>query len=73
MIDNFKLFGKYTFNNKVEAQSLLSVAPMTLFGSNVDGTISEEEKEFLKIRATNVGLYILGATCTSLEGLAFDK
>ena len=46
---------------------------MTLFGSNVDGTISEEEKEFLKIRATNVGLYILGATCTSLEGLAFDK
>ena len=34
---------------------------------------SEEEKEFLKIRATNVGLYILGATCTSLEGLAFDK
>jgi len=25
------------------------------------------------IRATNVGLYILGATWTSLEGLAFDK
>ena len=73
MVDNSKLFGKYTFNNKVEAPSLLSVAPMTLFGSNVDGTISEEEKEFLKIRATNVGLYILGATCTSLEGLAFDK
>ena len=46
---------------------------MTLFGSNVDGTISEEEKEFLKIRATNVGLYILWATITSLEGLAFDK
>jgi len=47
MVDNSKLFGKYTFNNKVEAPSLLSVAPMTLFGSNVDGTISEEEKEFL--------------------------
>ena len=73
MVNNFKLFGKYTFNNKVEAPSLLSVAPMTLFGSNIDGTISEEEKKFLKIRATNVGLYILWATSTSLEGLAFDK
>ena len=73
MVDNSKLFGKYTFNNKVEAPSLLSVAPMTLFGSNVRGTIWEEEKEFLKIRAINVGLYILGATWTSLEGLAFDK
>ena len=46
---------------------------MTLFGWNIDGTISEEEKEFLKIRATNVGLYILWATITSLESLAFDK
>ena len=73
MVDNSNLFKKYTFNNKVEAPSLLAVAPMTLFGSNPDGTISEEEKEFLKIRATNVGLYILGATCTSQEGLAFDK
>ena len=73
MVDNSNLFKKYTFNNKVEAPSLLTVAPMTLFGSNPDGTISEEEKEFLKIRATNVGLYILGATCTSLEGLAFDN
>ena len=73
MVDNSNLFKKYTFNNKVEAPSLLAVAPMTLFGSNPDGTISDEEKEFLKIRATNVGLYILGATCTSQEGLAFDK
>ena len=65
MVDNSNLFKKYTFNNKVEAPSLLAVAPMTLFGSNPDGTISEEEKEFLKIRATNVGLYILGAPCKS--------
>jgi len=73
MVDNSNLFKKYTLNNKIVAPSLLSVAPMTLFGSNPDGTISEEEKEFLKIRATNVGLYILGATCTSQEGLAFDN
>ena len=57
MIDNFKLFGKYTFNNKVEAQSLLSVAPMTLFGWNVDGTISEEENEFLFVQQMLVFIF----------------
>ena len=73
MVDNSKLFEKYTFNNNVVAPSLLAVAPMTLFGSNPDGTLSEEEKEFFKMRATNVGLYVLGACCTSLEGIAFEN
>ena len=73
MSDTSKFFKKYTLNNKVEAPSLLAVAPMTLFGSNPDGTFSEEEKNFYKQRATGIGLYILGATCVSLEGLAFDN
>ena len=73
MSDNSKFFKKYTLNNKVEVPSLLAVAPMTLFGSNPDGTLSEEEKNFYKQRATGIGLYILGATCVSKEGLAFDN
>ena len=73
MTDTSKFFKKYTLNNKVEAPSLLAVAPMTLFGSNPDGTIGEDEKNFYKQRATGIGLYILGATCVSLEGLAFDN
>ena len=71
MVDNSKLFEKYTLNNNVEVPGLLVIAPMGIFGSNPDGTIGEEEKEFYKLRATNIGLYILGATCTSPEGLAF--
>ena len=67
-----KFFKKYTLNNKVEVPSLLAVAPMTIFGSNPDGTIADDEKNFYKQRATGIGLYILGATCVSLEGLAFD-
>ena len=73
MVDNSKLFEKYTLNNKVEVPGLLAVAPMTLFGSNPDGTLSEEEKAFFQQRATGIGLYILGATCVSNEGLAFDN
>ena len=66
-----KFFKKYTLNNKVEVPSLLAVAPMTIFGSNPDGTIADDEKNFYKQRAIGIGLYILGATCVSLEGLAF--
>ena len=71
MVDNSKLFEKYTLNNKVEVPGLLAVAPLTLFGSNPDGSVSGEEREYLKLRATNIGLYILGATAVSQEGIAF--
>jgi 2,4-dienoyl-CoA reductase-like NADH-dependent reductase (Old Yellow Enzyme family) len=66
-----KLFEKYTLNNKVIVPNRLVVAPLTLFGSNPDGSINKEESEFLKQRATNIGLYILGATAVSQEGIAF--
>ena len=71
MVDNSKLFEKYTLNNKVEVPGLLAVAPLTLFGSNQDGSVSEEEREYLKLRATNIGLYILGATAVSQDGIKF--
>ena len=71
MVDNSKLFEKYTLNNKVEVPGLLAVAPMTLFGSNPDGSVSEDEREYLKLRATDIGLYILGATAVSQDGIAF--
>ena len=45
---------------------------MTVFGSNKDGTINDEEREYLKLRATGIGLYILGATAVSQEGIGFD-
>ena len=73
MVDNSKLFEKYTLNNKVEVPGLLAVAPMTIYGSNPDGTYGEEEKNFYKQRATGIGLYILGATCVSQEGFSFEN
>ena len=73
MTEHSKFFQKYTLNNKVEVPSLLSVAPITLFGSNPDGTISSEERKFFQTRGEGIGLFILGATCVSLEGLAFDN
>ena len=66
-----RLFEKYVLNNKVEVPGRLVVAPLTLFSSNPDGSINEGEKNYLKVRGTGIGLYILGATAVSQEGIAF--
>ena len=66
-----KLFEKVVLNNNVEVPNRLAVAPLTLFSSNPDGTINDEEREYLKVRATGMGMYILGATAVSQEGIAF--
>ena len=70
-IENIKLFDKYILNNNKEVPSHLIVAPLTLLGSNPDGTISEEERNYLNQRGKNIGLYILGATAVSQEGISF--
>ena len=68
-MENSKIFEKITLNNGVEVPSHLAIAPLTLFSSNPDGTINDEEREYLKLRATNIGLYILGAQVVSKEGI----
>ena len=72
-IENIKLFSKYLLNNKIQVPGLLAVAPITLFGSNPDGSISDEERNYLNNRAKNIGLYILGSNAVSQEGLAFPN
>lgn len=66
-----QLFEKVILNNNVEVPSRLVVAPLTLFSSNPDGSINEEEREYLRIRGRGIGLYILGATAVSQEGITF--
>ena len=72
-IENIKLFDKYILNNNKEAPSHLTIAPLTIMGSNPDGTISDEERNYLSQRAKNIGLYILGATAVNQEGIAFPN
>ena len=68
-MDKTLLFSKVTLKNSVEAPNHLAIAPLTLFSSNPDGTINDQEREYLKQRATNIGLYILGAQVVSQEGI----
>jgi len=71
MEDNSKLFEKYTLNNNVEIPGRLVIPPLTLISSNPDGTISKDEIKYLKARAKDISLYILGAEAVNQEGIAF--
>ena len=64
-----KLFEKIILNNNVEIQNRLAIAPLTLYCSDENGAVFDEEREYLKLRGTNIGLYILGATIISKESL----
>lgn len=71
MADSQQLFTEFTLNNGVRVPSRLAVAPITLYSSNPDGSVSDAEREFLKGRAEGVGLYILGATLVHDSGQGF--
>lgn len=65
------LFQPFTLNNGVEIQNRFVVAPMTHFGSNIDGTLSSQEEIFLSNRAGDIGLFIHAATLVADGGKAF--
>lgn len=64
-------FQTYTLNNGVTIKNRLVVAPMTHFGSQADGLISDQERTFLKNRAGDMGLFITAATLVQKDGKAF--
>ena len=65
------LFQTYTLNNGVTIKNRLVVAPMTHFGSQADGLISDQERTFLSNRAGDMGLFITAATLVQKDGKAF--
>lgn len=65
------LFQPFTLNNGVEIKNRLVVAPMTHFGSNIDGTLGSQEARFISNRAGDIGLFIHAATLVADGGKAF--
>ena len=65
------LFQTYTLNNGVTIKNRLVVAPMTHFGSQADGLISDQERTFLSNRAGDIGMFITAATLVQKDGKAF--
>lgn len=65
------LFQPFTLNNGVTIKNRLVVAPMTHFGSQADGLISDQERTFLSNRAGDMGMFITAATLVQKDGKAF--
>ncbi len=47
------------------------MAPMTTWASNLDGTVSDEEIAYIRLRAKSVGLVITGCTSVQANGVGF--
>ncbi len=71
MTDVPALFTPFTLNNGVEIRNRLVVAPMTHYASNPDGTLSDEERDFITGRADDFGMFITAATLVHPSGKAF--
>ena len=64
---------KIKINNEVEVRNRLAIAPLTLFACNPDDSIKDEVRDYLKLRGTDLGLYITGATSVNDETITNDS
>ncbi|HZK28411.1 MAG TPA: NADH-dependent flavin oxidoreductase [Thermoclostridium sp.] len=63
------LFEPITLGNGVESKNRFAMAPMLVFASNQDGSISQDDIEYFKLRNDTGGLIITGAAAVSEEGV----
>lgn len=65
------LFEKVTLKNGVELKNKFALGPMTHISSHDDGTISDTEIEYMRLRSKDVGLSISAASNVTDLGKAF--
>ncbi len=69
-----KIFSGYRLNDKYELKNRLTVAPMTTSQSHADGTLSQEEADWLERLATDgYGMVISCAAAISQDSTAFEN
>lgn len=65
------LFEKVTLKNGVELKNKFALGPMTHISSHDDGTVSDAEIEYMRLRSKDVGLSISAASNVTDLGKAF--
>lgn len=65
------LFEKVTLKNGVELKNKFALGPMTHISSHDDGTVSDAEIEYMRLRSKDVGLSISAASNVRDLGKAF--
>lgn len=73
MKTNSKIFEKYKLNNGLEIQSRLVASQVSLFASDTNKVITDEERDFLKVRGKRYGVYILGENLSNSRCYSFHR
>lgn len=63
----------FTFKNGLRMRNRIVMAPMTTWSANDDETISDEEVNYYRARATGVGLVITGCAHVQRNGVGFTN
>lgn len=66
-------FESYKLKCGVELRNKIAMAPMTLYSSNDDLTLSKEEEIYYEERSYGVGMLITAATAVNTDGQAFES
>ena len=66
-----RLLKSKTLDSSITVKNSLVMAPMTTFSGNPDGTISEEELSYYKLRSKGVGIVITATTYVRESGKGF--
>ncbi|PJF02336.1 NADH-dependent flavin oxidoreductase [Acinetobacter seifertii] len=68
-----KLFQSFALTPDIELRNRIIMAPMTTWSSNSDGTVSEQELNYIRQRVNGVGLVITGCTHVQENGIGFTN
>lgn len=72
-IQNPTLFQSFSLTKDMILRNRIIMAPMTTWSANDDGTISEQELQYLRQRVQGVGLVITGCTHVLENGVGFTN
>ena len=70
-IENSKLFQAFALTPDFNLRNRVVMAPMTTWSGNSDGTVSEQELQYMRRRVKGVGMVITGCTHVQENGIGF--
>lgn len=70
-MDRTTLLAPFTLGDGIVLRNRIAMAPMTTWAGNDDGTVSDEEEAYYRLRVKDVGLVITGCTHVQENGIGF--
>jgi 2,4-dienoyl-CoA reductase-like NADH-dependent reductase (Old Yellow Enzyme family) len=72
-LSKLTLFKPFELVHGISLRNRIVMAPMTTWSGNEDATVSEQELEYIRHRAQDIGLVITGCTHVQENGIGFTN